>query len=299
MADGFCVEFEQSFRSYLGKDDIAGDAELIFVNDGSTNDSLDCLRVCASRHKFVKLIDLSRNFGQHIALTAGYHHASGQYVGMMNVDMEDPPSEIPKLLEAIRGGKIDIVTSLRTTREASILERMTSTFFHWLINWLTGSENPVNCSTLRVMNRRFVDVYNALNEKERYLPGLEHWIGFRHGYVPISQTKREKGRSSYTFLKRLRFAIRTILSFSSLPLKLTVLIGFTISFFGFLLVGWLIVSRIFFIHYQPGYPSTLALIVFFGGSQIAVTGVVGLYVGKILLEVQNRPLYVIRERVNI
>jgi len=298
LAESFCIEFEKVFIEYLNKDVIHDDVELIFVNDGSRNNSVDLLIDLSKKNSFVKVVDLSRNFGHHIALTCGYNLAKGNYVGMLNVDMQEPPSEIPKLLNFLKVDKFDIVYGLYNNRKTTLLNRITSKLFNFILNWLTKNNTPHNVTTLRIMNRKFVNAYNTLTEKSRYIPGLETWLGFKHGYLPIIHKEREIGKSSYNFSKRLKMAIEAIISFSDYPLRIMVGFGFVISTIGFLSILLLVFSKLFFITYQPGFTSTVSLIIFLGGIQIMVIGFASLYIGRILREVQNRPLFIINEKYN-
>jgi glycosyltransferase involved in cell wall biosynthesis len=298
LAEAFCVEYEKEFQKYLGKDQIETDVELIFVNDGSKNDSIYYLIKLSEQKKFVKVIDFSRNFGQHIALSCGYKNATGKFVGMLNVDMQEPPSEIPKLLDFIKEKKFDIVYGLSDERKTSFVNRVTSKSFAFVLNYLTNSQMPLNVTTLRIMNRKFVDAYNSLSEKSRYIPGLETWLGFKHGYLPIIHKEREIGKSSYNFRKRLKMAVESIISFSDYPLRLIVGFGCIVAFIGFLLTAFLLISKLFFANIQAGYTTTVSLITFIGGIQIMVIGFASLYIGRILKEVQNRPLYIINEKFN-
>jgi glycosyltransferase involved in cell wall biosynthesis len=298
LAESFCVEFEKVFIKYLKKDFIHENVELIFVNDGSKNNSIEQLIALLEKYKFVKVIDFSKNFGHHIALSCGYQYAKGEFVGMLNVDMQEPPSEIPKLLDFIKENNFDIVYGLSESRKTTYINRITSKLFSFVLNWLTKSNMPSNVTTLRVMNRKFVNAYNSLTEKSRYIPGLETWIGFKHGYLPIVHKEREVGESAYNFSKRLKMAMEAIISFSDYPLRLMVGFGFIISFIGFLAILLLIFSKIFFINYQPGFTTTISLIIFLGGIQIMAIGFASLYIGRILSEVQNRPLFIINEKYN-
>jgi glycosyltransferase involved in cell wall biosynthesis len=298
MAEDFCIEFEKEFKHYLNKENIEEDTELIFVNDGSTNNALDYIIKLSNEKKFVKVIDLSRNFGQHIALSCGYQLATGDFVGMLNVDMQEPPSEIPKLLEFIKENKFDIVYGLTHSRKTTFFNRVSSRLFSYFLNSLTKSKMPLNVTTLRIMNRKFINAYNLLSEKSRYIPGLETWLGFKPGYLPIIHKERTKGKSSYNLKKRLTMALESVISFSDYPLRLIVGFGTTIAIVGFLLTFYLIISKLFFIDYQPGYTTTISIITFIGGIQIMVIGFSSLYIGRILKEVQNRPLYIINETYN-
>jgi glycosyltransferase involved in cell wall biosynthesis len=298
LAEAFCEEYENVFKKFTGKEDISTDTELIFVNDGSRNDSINYLITLSKKKAFVKVIDLSRNFGQHIALSCGYKHATGEYVGMLNVDMQEPPSEIPKLLTFIRDHSFDIVYGLSKERKTSFINRITSKLFTYVLNKLTKDNSPLNVTTLRIMNRKFVNAYNTLSEKSRYIPGLESWLGFKHGYLEVFHQERKVGKSSYNFRKRLQMAVDSIMSFSDYPLKLIVGVGCIIAAIGFLLTIFLLISKLFFIDYQAGYTTTISLITFLGGVQIMVIGFASLYIGRILKEVQNRPLYIINETFN-
>jgi dolichol-phosphate mannosyltransferase len=213
--------------------------------------------------------------------------------------MEDPPDQIPILLREIERGDRDIVWGLRRKRHGPFLAHATSMLFSFVLNKATGYDIPLNVATLRVMNRPFVDAYNALTEKGRYIPGLEMWLGFRRGYVETRHQPRAKGRSSYTFAKRLQMAFEATVSFSDLPLRFLVLLGSIIALVGIVLALSLVIGKLFFTDYRAGYTSTISTIVFLGGMQILVVGVASLYIGRILQEVQNRPLFVIRDAYKV
>lgn len=272
--------------------------ELIFIVDGSgIQDEIE-LRSIAKKFSWIKVIILSRNFGQHIALSAGYNIAIGDVICMLNVDQQDPPSEIPRLLKKLENEELDIVYGLRETRKDKLMKRITSTVFNFILNKLTGDTTPLNVSTLRVMSRRFINSYNQLSEKSRYIPGLEHWLGFNKGYLLINHQERKDGKSSYNFKKRILLAVDSIISFSDLPLRLTAMIGFIIAGIGLLFLLILIIMKLSIIDFQPGYISTISCIIFIGGLQILVTGLAAIYIGRVLKEVQNRPLYIIKEKFN-
>ena len=294
LANDFCDSFLKTFQNYLGIEKIEDEVELIFVCDDGTTDSVNTLREICERFPFAGLIELSRNFGQHAALSCGYAHTSGEFVGMLNVDQEDPPDQIPVLIEALRGSDAEVALSLRQPGSLWSIRRLSSVAFNWLLNRATGSEAPLRVGTLRVMRRAAVDHLNALKEGSRFLPGLESWFGFRTVYVETTQQPRQSGKSSYSLRRRLRMGFQAIVSFSDLPLRFVARLGLVVALVGFLLGGFLVVSKWLFTDYQPGYTSTLAVIVFLGGVQIAVIGVASLYVGRILTEVQRRPAWVIR-----
>lgn len=294
LADAFCQAFERAFQEYLETPSIERHVELIFVNDDASVATEATLRAVCGRYGFAKLINLSRNFGQHVALSCGYRHAIGQYVGMLNVDMEDPPDQIPRLIDELISSEADIAYCVRDGRKAAGHVRWTSLGFNWALNRATGYDVPLNVGTLRVMTRQAVEEFNALQERGRYIPGLEMWLGMRPVYVPITQQQRSAGKSSYSFRRRLSMAFEAIISFSDLPLRFVVMVGTAIAVLGFALMFGLIVAKLFVGDYRPGYTSTLSAVVLVGGIQILVIGVASLYIGRILTETQRRPLYVIR-----
>ncbi|MGH9888710.1 MAG: glycosyltransferase family 2 protein, partial [bacterium] len=229
LARDFCVEMQSVFRRYLGHEDLSRDLEVIFVDDGSANNSAQLLKEVCDEFGFAKCVLLSRNFGQHIATSAGYRAASGAYVGTLNVDMEEPPRFLPDLLDALKQGDHDIAGGQHQGRPVGFTTRVTSYVFNGLMNRLTGFRNPTNATTMRIMTRRAADMYNALTEKSRYIPGLESWLGLRYVRVPIEQQPRKAGRSSYNFRRRLRMAYSSVISFSDFPLRLAVKFGMLVA----------------------------------------------------------------------
>ena len=208
------------------------------------------------------MISFSRNFGQHIAIAAGYAFASGDLVCMINVDQQDPPEEIITLLPYILKSDYDIVYGMRQNRRDSYFKRLSSSLFNIFLNKLTGYEIPLNVATIRIMSRNFIDNYNQLTEKSRYLPGLENWLGFPKIYVPTNHKARKDNLSSYNFKKRLLMAIESIVSFSDLPLRWIAALGFIFSIIGFLSLIVLVYLKLFLVNYQSGYTSIVSLFVF-------------------------------------
>jgi dolichol-phosphate mannosyltransferase len=296
LAMDFCQSMVQLEKKFL--DVGVNQLEVIFVSDGIPED-IPYLQETCRRFDFAKYIAFTRNFGQHIAISCGLLHSTGDLVSYMDVDMEDPPSELPRLIHELDKSASEICVGLRIRKKVSVVTRITSRLFHILLTKLTGLSVPANGTTMRVMTRNYLTAFGGLSEKERYLPGIEAWLGHRTCYLPIVQQARTQGKPSYDFRKKLRMAISAVLSFSDLPLRMVVRIGFYISALSFAMGFYLVISRAFFADYQPGFTSTTALIMFFGGFQVFVTGLAGLYIGRILREVQNRPLYVIREKFRL
>ena len=296
LAEAFCAEFEKVFRSYLNTSAIDGQVELIFVDDGSRNDSLNVLIALTKRFSFLRVIELSRNFGQHIAIACGFREARGALVGRMNVDMQDPPSEIAKLLKVIESEDVDIAIGIYKERKSSLLNRITARIYYTLFNFLTGLKVPQNTSPLRIMNRRFIDAYNGLTESTRFPQGIDEWFGFKKKYVQTEHRERTDGKSSYSFFSRLKLSFEGILAFSDKPLKIALYSGLLASFIALVALVVLAISRLLSDYYVPGYVGTVGLILLTFGIQMTFMGVCGLYIGRILREVQHRPLYVIRRQ---
>lgn len=269
--------------------------ELLFINDGSKNDSLDTLRQLVKEFDMVRVIDLSRNFGQHQAIACGFKEARGDIVIRMNVDMQDPPAELPKLLAVMAQDDADLVVGQYTTRKSPLKDKLTSAIYFSCFRFLTGLEVPHNTSPMRAMSRRFITAYNTLTEKSRFPQGLDCWLGFRQRTVPIEHRARADKKSSYTFTKRLALAFNGIVYFSDRPIKLVTAFGFIVACFGLALGLSIVANKIAGTEYLPGYASLAAMGLITFGIQLTSLGIIGLYVGKIFKEVQNRPLYVVRE----
>ncbi len=296
LAEEFCREFDLAFKNYLDVHAIKEHVELIFVDDGSP--VVGDLESLSLKYPFVRIIRLSRNFGHHIALTCGYKLAEGDIVGTLNVDMQDPPDQLGVLLDYMFSHNYDIVIGVRKNRTGSIQEAITSRLFVSILNLLTDDNIPVDFACSRVMSRRFINAYNKFTEKSRFLPGLEKWLGFKRGFAYIEQRPRKVGKSSYNFGRRFSMAMNSIISFSDLPLKIACVFGLGLAILGIALGVALIIEKIFFLDVLPGFTSLASLMLFFSGMQLIFIGVLGVYLGRILVEVQNRPLYVIESQHN-
>ncbi len=218
---------------------------------------------------------------------------------MINVDQQDPPDQIGILLDIIAKGGCDIVVGLRTQRGESLLDSLTSRAFNATLNLLgPAAKTPLNAASLRIMTRQFIEAYNSLGDRAPYIPGLENWLGFRHMYLPIRHQHRKHGKSSYTFRKRWRMAMESIIGFSDLPLRIAATLGFIITSIGMLLAAALVLEQFASFRFLPGFTSTLTAIVFLGGLNLMFLGLVSLYVGRILREVQGRPRFVVKSFEN-
>jgi dolichol-phosphate mannosyltransferase len=214
----------------------------------------------------------------------------------MNVDMQDHPDQIPTLLEHMAATNADVVIGQYDQRESPLINRMTARLYYSFFRIMTGLDSPQNTSPLRVLSRRYVNAYNCLTEKTRFPQGLDQWLGFSPRYTRIAHRQRLKGRSSYNFWSRLRLGLDGLLYFSERPLILMMSLGLLLSAFGTIMGLLLVVMRLFLTNIEPGFTSLAAIGLFAFGVQLICLGVVGFYVGKIFKEVQNRPLYIIKDR---
>jgi len=274
--------------------------QYLFVNDGSPDESFDILRALAARNARVKVIDLSRNFGKEIALTAGVHEASdADAVICMDADLQHPPELVPGLLKEWEAGA-EIVATVRVTIEKQpILRRIASHIYYWLMARISGLDMVSQTTDFRLYDRKVVAAFCRATERERMFRGIMDWMGFRKVYVPFRADARSEGKAGYSYAKLWALALNSITSFSLLPLRLTGYLGVLITTLSGTLLAWMLGS--FLVHNEPGY-TPLAIVVvantFLIGIVLMAIGMVALYIGTIHTEVVNRPLYIVRERLN-
>jgi len=294
LARSFSEEFSKTFSAFIGLENWCDYVELLFVCDGGSPDDFPIVEQLRADFPFVRCLELSRNFGQHIAICCGYAHSRGAIVGMLNVDQQDPPAELPLLIRYAEENDCDIVHGTCDLRYSGVTNRITSNLFNVLLNKLTGYDLPLNACTVRILKRPVIEVFNDLAERHRYIPGLEAWMGFRHAYVAIRTQPRSVGKSSYNLRRRMGLALEAIISFSDTPLRIGVMIGAVLATGGLLMGLGLLIQKIWFRDLVPGYTSTVVLLVFFGGIQLLFSGLMSLYIGRVLTEVQRRPLFIVR-----
>jgi polyisoprenyl-phosphate glycosyltransferase len=274
------------------------DYELILVDDGSRDATAARMADAAAENPRVKVVALSRNFGHQPALTAGLDHARGDAVVMMDGDLQDPPELIPQLLDRWRQG-IDVVYAVRQQRLGETrFKRTSARWFYKLFRRLTRMDLPVESGDFRLMDRRALDVMLGMPERNRFLRGMTVWIGFTQAAVPFVRQERTTGVTKYPLRKMLRFSFDAITSFSSAPLQWATFLGFVFSGLAFLAIPLAIVARYTNI-YERGVPSIVVVVLLLGGIQLITVGIIGEYVGRIYDEVKHRPLYVVRERINV
>lgn len=277
---------------------ITEDYEIILVNDASPDASWQMIeQECALNNK-VKGINLSRNFGQHYAITAGLHYAKGEWVVVMDCDLQDRPEEIPALYQKAMEG-YDIVYARRKQRQDKWLKRMTSRIFNAVLNWLSGSNKDKEVANFGVYSYKVIAEYNKIPEYARSFGSLIRYLGFKTTAIDVQHASRAEGKSSYTLQRMLKLTFDVIISNSNKPLRMAVGLGFGMSALSFLLALYNVVARMIGIISFPGYTTTVFSIWFVGGLMLFVMGILGLYIGKIFDQVKGRPNYIVRDKLNI
>lgn len=274
--------------------------ELIFVNDGSKDNTAEAIKSHAKENKHIKLVTFNRNFGHQMALIAGYQICNGDCVITMDADMQDPPEIIPEMVQRWQEGT-EIVYAKRKKREVdSYFKRKTAEWFYSFMNLLADSRIPENVGDFRLLDRKVVDFLKKLPEHSPFLRGLVAWSGYKEGFVYFERAKRHSGTTHYSLPKMINFALDGITSFSAKPLRMASYLGFITSTIGFLGMLYAIIGKLFLpIPFVTGWTGLFVGIMFFGGVQLMTIGIIGEYIGKIYIEVLNRPHYIIKEKVNL
>jgi glycosyltransferase involved in cell wall biosynthesis len=268
--------------------------ELIFVDDGSSDSSIDILTALHHEDPAVTVIKLSRNFGHHLAITAGMDHAEGDAVVLMDADLQDRPEEIPTLLRKLDEG-YDVVYGIRHNSQHSFLKRLTSrSFFAVMGRMVHGFD--LNTGIFRAARRHVIDTVRQCRETNRFVVGLISWAGFRQTGVIVEHAARGTGRTKYTLTKQLKLGINTLTSFTIIPLRLATYLGVLASLAAAAGAAIIIARRLLWGLGVVGWPSLMVAILFLGGVQLLCLGIFGEYLGRVLAEVQQRPLYVVSRR---
>jgi polyisoprenyl-phosphate glycosyltransferase len=269
-------------------------SEVIYVNDGSRDDTFAILRLLRERDPTISIVNLSRNFGKEIALTAGLDHSHGDAVIVIDADLQDPPELIPVLIKRWREDEADVVFARRSSRAGeSWFKKVTAYGFYRVINAISRQRVPVDTGDFRLLSRRAVDAVTMLRERHRFMKGLFAWIGYRQVAVPYERDSRLAGSTKWNYWRLWNFSLEGITSFSIAPLKVATYIGLFTAIIA-VVYGILIIGRtILFGNPVPGYPSLLVIMLFLGGVQLVSLGIIGEYVGRIFNETKQRPLYLV------
>jgi len=289
--------FYKRTKAVLGK--ITKSWEIIFVDDGSEDESLNKIKKIARQNKKVKALSFSRNFGHQAAITCGLNAAQGDAVVTIDTDLQDPPELIEKMVGEWKKGA-EVVYAKRKSRNDNFLKRATASMFYRLLSLMSETSIPVDVGDFRLMDWRTVEAMRGLREHSRFMRGLSSWVGFKQVAVEFNRDKRSFGKTNYPYRKMLRLALDGIFSFSQKPLKLASWLGFLTTLAGFLYALYAIYLKIF----RPeivvqGWTSLAVVILVIGGIQLIILGVIGEYLGRVYTETQSRPLYIISKKINI
>ena len=278
---------------------LGGSYEFIFINDGSSDDSVEKLLQHRDRNPQIKIISLSRNFGKESAMCAGLHYATGAAVIPMDVDLQHPPEILPDLFNKWLEG-YDVVYAIRRDRQAdSWMKRLTATFFYQLFNQLSETKIPEDTGDFRLMDRRVILALSELPERTRFMKGLFTWVGFRQTGVAYDCRSRASGKTKWNNRRLWNFALDGITSFSIVPLRVWAYIGLTVSFLALTYALYLTIGTVVVGIDIPGYASLMVTMLFLGGLNLFTLGVLGEYLGRMFMEVKRRPLYLIRETYGV
>jgi glycosyltransferase involved in cell wall biosynthesis len=293
---GDCID-ELHRQLVAALDPLVSSFEIVLVNDGCPANSWEAIQTVAARDARVKAINLSRNFGQHYAIAAGVHHACGNWVVVMDCDLQDRPSEIPNLYRKALEG-YDVVYALRRDRQDRWDKRLLSRAFSIVYNLLSSVHIDPRACNFSIASRQVIDGYCELKELNRSYHLLLRWLGFRASYIEVEHSERFSGKSAYDFGRGFLLAVESITSQSNKPLVLSIRVGFLMSSVA-VLAGFYYIAR-YLMHGigVEGWTSVIVSIYFMGGLTLATLGILGLYLGKVFNEVKERPLYVVKELIN-
>lgn len=271
--------------------------EIIFVDDGSRDQTWPILSAISKQEPRVRAYKLSRNFGHQSALTCGLQQASGEYVLILDSDLQDPPELLPQMIEAAKAG-YDVVYGQRITRQGeSIFKKVSADLFYHFLNFMSDIRIPKNTGDFRLLNQKAVESFNQLPEHNRFVRGMFSWVGLRQKAFPYSRDARHAGKTKYNLRKMLSFAVDGITGFSIRPLKIALILAFTLAFIAMLGTGWTLYS------WQlggtvRGWASVLVAVLMVGACQLFVLGIIGEYLGRLFMEAKRRPAYIIEQAMN-
>ena len=272
------------------------DHELIFINDGSKDGTLSILRDLAAKDEKVTYLSFSRNFGKEAAMYAGFSNARGEFVAVMDADMQDPPALLPEMLKKLMDGEYDSVATCRKTRKGEPpIRSWFARMFYRIINKISDADIVDGARDFRLMRREMVEAIMEMGEYNRFSKGIFGWIGFKTYWLAYENVNRVAGETKWSFWKLLKYAIDGIINFSQAPLAVASWFGMLMTFVSFVAIIFIVVRRLAFGDPVTGWASTVCIITFIGGIQLFCMGIMGQYISKTYLEVKKRPHYIVSE----
>ncbi len=276
---------------------ITEDFEIILIDDGSYDQTWELIESEASQENRIKGIKFSRNFGHHYAITAGLHNAIGEWVVVMDGDLQDRPEVIPDLYKKAQTG-FDVVFVSRQNRPEKLYYRLAQRVFYWILRRLSGINFDSRQANFSILNKKVVEAFKLFPEHARFYSSTIKWLGFESSFILADHGTRHSGKPSYTLRKRIKLAADVILSFSERPLRFAIGFGITMSLSAVLMASWIFWRSFYLDSEDFGISSILVAIFFVGGSILVVLGVLGIYLGRVFNQVKNRPLYIITSKLN-
>lgn len=269
--------------------------EFLFVNDGSTDDTLSLIKNRAKNDERISYVNLSRNFGKEVAMLAGFDHVRGEATVIIDADLQDPPELIPEMIRYWKDGYDDVFAKRRSRTGESILKKKTSAIYYKILQHSTRIPIQVDTGDFRLLDRRCIEALKQFRESERYTKGMFSWIGFKKKEIAYDRDPRAAGKTKWNYAKLINLAIDGITSFTTAPLRISAYVGGLVSLGAFVYIVYLLVRPFFGVPTVPGYASTLAVILFLGGLQLLSLGIIGEYIGRIFNETKQRPTYLVEE----
>lgn len=270
--------------------------EIIFIDDGSTDKTLQILKDFAETDKEVKYLSFSRNFGKEAAMFAGFSNATGDLVAVMDADLQDPPELLPQMVEILKTDDYTCVATRRISRKGEpILRSFFAKCFYRLINKISATEIVDGARDYRLMKRKMVDAIIKINETNRFSKGIFGWLGFKTYWLPFENKERSGGKSKWSFRKLLSYAVDGIVNYSDVPLNFAAFSGIIATFIAFLSLIFIIVRKLIFDDPVAGWASTVSIVIFLGGIQLLCLGIIGKYLAKTYLETKRRPHYIVSD----
>jgi glycosyltransferase involved in cell wall biosynthesis len=270
--------------------------ELLFVNDGSKDNSLALIKALAQADEHVRYIDFSRNFGHQVAVTAGIDHCKGNIIAIIDADLQDPPELIEEMIALIKHGNEVVYAKRRSRKDKNVFKKLAYKSFYRLLARISNVDVPLDTGDFRVMTRKVAEVLKNMPEQHKFLRGQIAWLGFKQTFVEYDRDVRAAGEPGYTYKKLFKLAFDGITGFSNVPLRIATIMGFAVSGISLLLIIYALTSYFFFAGEVPkGWASLMIAISFIGGVQLICIGIIGEYISRLQTDIRNRPLYVVNQ----
>jgi polyisoprenyl-phosphate glycosyltransferase len=270
--------------------------ELLFVNDGSRDRSLDLIKALALADPHVRFIDFSRNFGHQVAVSAGIDHCKGGIIAIIDADLQDPPELIEEMIALVRQGNEVVYAKRRSRKDKNLIKKAAYKVFYRLLARISNVEVPLDTGDFRVMTRKVAEVLKNMPEQHKFLRGQIAWLGFRQTFVEYDRDVRAAGEPGYTYKKLFKLAFDGITGFSNVPLRIATVMGFVVSGISLILILYALISYLFFKGDMPkGWASLMIAISFIGGVQLICLGIIGEYISRLQTDIRKRPLYIVNE----